>query len=302
MTQKIIIDCDPGIDDAVALLLAMASPDELEVLAVTTVAGNVSADLTNANARRIRALARRPEIPVHAGCTRPILRQLVTADHVHGKTGLNGCELPLPSGAPEPGHAVDAIIELAARYPGEIVLVPVGPLTNVALALLKASQLAADLAGIVLMGGAAGRGNVTEHAEFNFHVDPHAARIVMESGVPIVMYGLDVTRDARASDAWISAVGGLGTRVGQAVAGMLSFYSRAGGAGLHDVLAVGHLLFPDLFEGRKGRVSIITDEVAEIGRSVVDHATDTPNATVMYGIQTDRFLTLLAERLARYSD
>lgn len=297
--HDIIIDCDPGIDDAVALLLAFSSPERLNVAAVTTVAGNVPLAATAANARRIRDLAARHEVPVHAGCPRPLLRRLVTADHVHGLSGLDGSGLPGPASALATEHGADAIRRLVAGRPSAMRLVPVGPLTNVAVALATRPELAAEVGEIVLMGGAAGRGNVTPHAEFNFHVDPHAARIVFESGAPIVMHGLDVTRQVRADAAWIERARALGTPVGAAVAGMLGHYAGAGGTGLHDVLAVGYLLWPELFRGERRRVEIVT-EGEEAGRSIVHGGGEgEANATVILGVDAAEFLSRLLDRLAR---
>lgn len=300
--RKVVIDCDPGIDDAVALLLAFASPEEIGLRAITTVAGNVPAKLTEANARRIRDLARRPEVPVYAGCTRPLLRPLVVAEHIHGESGLDGGDLPPAAGKIASGHAVDRMIEEVMGAPGEVTIVAVGPLTNLAMAIVKCPELVEQAADIVVMGGAAGAGNVTPHAEFNFHVDPHAARIVFEAGAVPVMHGLDVTRKARADEDWLAGMVALGSDVGRAVAGMLSFYGKSGGAGLHDVLAVGWLLWPELFTARPARVEIITDDVPEIGQSRVTFGgPDAPDtdAEVVTDIDAPVFLRRLAERLAR---
>ena len=193
VARPIIIDCDPGQDDAVALLVALASPDELEVKGITTVAGNVPLGLTESNARKIRELARRPDVPVFAGCSRPILRPLHTAETVHGPTGIDGAELPEPRRPLEATHAVDFIVDAAKGVGEPLTLVTLGPLTNIGVALVKAPEIAAGIREIVMMGGAMRGGNTTPVAEFNLFVDPHAARIVFESGVPVVMHGLDVT-------------------------------------------------------------------------------------------------------------
>ncbi|WP_193182306.1 nucleoside hydrolase [Nisaea sediminum] len=303
MTQRdsIIIDCDPGIDDAVALLLAFASPDEIDLKAITTVAGNVPLHRTEANARRIRDLAGRHEIPIHAGCPRPLLKPLVTADDVHGKTGLDGSGLPDPASSLADGHGADVLRQMIGGAPGAIKLLPVGPLTNVAHALVARPELADEVSSIVLMGGTTGRGNITPHAEFNFHVDPHAARIVFESGAPIVMHGLNVTHQVRAKADWIAALRALGTRVGDTAAGMLTFYDFDNDPALHDVLTVGYLLWPELFSGEERRVEIVT-EGEEAGRSIVHPAGGgAPNATVIMEIDAPEFLSRLLDRLARYS-
>lgn len=303
MTQRetIIIDCDPGIDDAVALLLAFASPEELDIKAVTTVAGNVPLHRTEANARRIRDLAGRGEVPIHAGCPRPLIKALKTADEIHGKTGLDGSDLPDPASHLASGHGADVLRHQISAAPGGITLLPVGPLTNVAHALVARPEFAREVSNIVVMGGSTGPGNVTPHAEFNFHVDPHAAHIVFESGAPIVMHGLNVTYQVRARPGWIEALRALDTTVGHTTAGMLTFYDSDNDPALHDVLTVGYLLWPELFSGEARRVDIVT-EGDEAGRSIVRDAGDgVPNATVMLDVDADEFLARLLNRLSRYS-
>lgn len=306
--EAVVIDCDPGQDDAVALLLALASPEQIEVLAVTTVSGNVPLELTSANARRIVELAGRPELPVYAGCDRPLLRPPVTAEHVHGRTGLDGAELPPPAVALAPGHAVEAIIALLRERPsGSVTLCPIGPLTNIAMALRLAPEIAERIGRIVLMGGAAGPGNVTPSAEFNVYVDPHAADVVFRSGVPIVMHGLDVTHQALVTAERLAAIAAIDTPVSRAVVGMLEFYgarSRAEGEGapLHDPCAVAYLLDPELFRGSECHVVVETEGAHTLGRTVVDRsgrAEGPPNATVIDEIDADGFFALLTERLAR---
>ena len=308
--RPIIIDCDPGQDDALALLLALASPDEFDVLAVTTVAGNVPLALTEKNARQVVELAGRPDLPVHAGCARPLVRDLVTAEYIHGETGLDGADLPEPRMPPAPAHAVDAIIEiLRVRPAGTVMLCPTGPLTNIAAAMQKAPDVVPRIKEIVLMGGAIGEGNITPAAEFNIYVDPHAAQIVFEAGVPLVMHGLDVTHQALVTPERLAAIRDLGTSVSRAVVGMLEFYNiydqtRRGrvGAPLHDPCVVAYLLRPGLFAGRKCHVAIETRGEHTLGRTVVDWSGRTrraPNAMVIDQIDADGFFALLAERLAR---
>jgi purine nucleosidase len=308
--RPIIIDCDPGQDDALAILLALGSPAELEVLAITAVAGNVPLALTQTNARKVVELAGRADIPVHAGCGRPLARPLVTAEFVHGKTGLDGAELPAPSLPLAPAHAVDAIVELVRAWPaGTVTLCPVGPLTNVATAMLKAPDVVGRLREVVLMGGAIGEGNVTPAAEFNIYVDPHAAKVVFESGAPIVMCGLDVTHQALVTPERLAAIRAFGTPVGAAVSGLLQFYNiydqtRRGrsGAPLHDPCAIAYLLRPELFSGRDCHVAIETIGEHTLGRTVVDwsgRSGKPPNAKVIDRINADGFFALLTERLAR---
>jgi purine nucleosidase len=307
--HKIILDCDPGQDDAVAILLALASPEEIEVLAITTVAGNVPLALTSRNARQIVELAGR-DFPVHAGCARPILRPLETAEYVHGETGLNGAELPEPRLPLAPGHAVDVIVDLVMRHPpGSVTLCPIGPLTNVALAIVKEPAIVPRLARIVLMGGAMGLGNVTAAAEFNIYVDPHAARVVFEAGAPIVMLGLDVTHQALVTEERLARIGAIGTPVARACVGLLGFFNRYDkeryaipGAPLHDPCVIAWLVRPELFTGRHRRVDVETEGVHSIGRTVVDwwqRSPAPPNALVVDQVNADGFFALLVERLAR---
>jgi purine nucleosidase len=308
--RPIIIDCDPGQDDALAILLALGSPEELEVLAITAVAGNVPLALTEKNARKVVELAGRLDLPVHRGCERPLLRPLVTAEFVHGKTGLDGAELPEPSMPPAPAHAVDAIIEILRAQPaGTVTLCPIGPLTNIAHVMRSAPDTVPRIREIVLMGGAIGEGNITPAAEFNIYVDPHAAEIVFESGVPLVMLGLDVTHQALVTPARLDAIRALDTPLSRAVVGLLEFYNRYDqtrrgrvGAPLHDPCAIAYLLRPELFTGRRCHVAIETRGEHTLGRTVVDWSgrTDsTPTAMVIDGIDADGFFAMLTERLAR---
>ncbi|RBP95573.1 purine nucleosidase [Rhodobacter sp. 140A] len=310
MPRKIIIDTDPGQDDAVAILLALASP-ELEVLGITCVAGNVPLALTSKNARVVCELAGRPDIKVFAGCDRPLVRPLVTAEYVHGKTGLDGIALPEPAMALQPGHAVDFLIETLRREPaGTVTLCPLGPLTNIATALQKAPDIAPRIAEIVLMGGAYFEvGNTTPAAEFNIHVDPQAAEIVFHSGVPLVVLPLDATHQVLTNRARIEAFRGLGTPVGHAVASWTDFFERfdmekygSEGAPLHDPCVIAYLLEPGLFEGRHINVEIEATSELTMGMTVADwwRVTDRePNAYFVGRANAEGFYALLTERLAR---
>lgn len=309
--RKIIIDTDPGQDDAVAILLAMASPEDIDLLGLTCVAGNVPLDLTAKNARIICELAGKPDVPVYAGCDRPLGRDLVTAEHVHGKTGLDGPDLPDPVMPLAGGHAADFIIEsLRTEPPGTVTLVPIGPLTNIATAFNKAPDIVERIEEIVLMGGAYfAVGNITPAAEFNIHVDPQAAQIVFRSGVPITVMPLDVTHKALVTKPRNDAFRALGTPVGRAVAEMTDFFERfdrekygSDGAPLHDPCTIAYLLDPDLFAGRFINVEIETGSELTMGMTVADwwRVTDRdPNATFMQSIDAVGFFTLLTERLAR---
>ena len=310
--RPLIIDCDPGQDDAVALLFAMASPEELDLQGITCVAGNVGVDLTTRNALRVCALAGRPEVPVLKGVPRPILRPLRTAPEVHGETGLDGVELPEPVPGAAAGHAVDFIIESCrAAGPDGLTLAPIGPMTNLALAIVMAPDIAANIREIVFMGGVARNpGNTTPSAEFNMFVDPHAARIVLEAGVATTMLGLDVTHKAITTPARRDAIRDLGNAVGAAVADMLTFYDRHDierygmpGGPLHDPCVIGYLLRPDLFEGRDCHVAVETESPVTIGETVVDWwgvSGQAANCRVVTEIDADGFYALLTERLGRY--
>ena len=308
--RKIIIDTDPGQDDAVAILLALASP-ELDVLGLTAVAGNVPLALTEKNARKICELAGRPETRIFAGAVRPLTRALVTAEHVHGRTGLDGPELPDPTMKLEAQHAVDFIVEtLMAEPEGTVTLCPLGPLTNIALAMIREPAIVPRIREIVLMGGGYfEQGNVTPSAEFNIYVDPQAADVVYRSGAPIVMMPLDVTHKALTTKARIERFRTMGTRVGTATAQLLDFFERfdeekygTDGGPLHDPCVIAYLLKPELFSGRQCNVQIETVSELTMGATVVDwwNITDGPrNALVMRDIDAEGFFALLTERIAR---
>ena len=309
--RNIIIDTDPGQDDAVAILLALASPEDLNVLGLTCVAGNVPLDLTAKNARIVCELAGKTDVPVYAGCDRPLGRDLVTAEHVHGKTGLDGPDLPDPKMPLAQGHAVNFIIDTLRDQPaGTVTLCPLGPLTNIATAVQKAPDIAEKIQEIVLMGGGYFEGgNITPTAEFNIYVDPQAADVVFKSGIPIVVMPLDVTHKALVTKPRNDSFRALGTPAGIAVAQMTDFFERfdkekygSKGAPLHDPCVTAYLINPDLFTGRHINVEIETQSELTMGMTVADwwRVTDrTPNATFMGDIDADGFFTLLTERLAR---
>ena len=308
--RKIIIDTDPGQDDAVAILLAFAS-EELEVLGITAVAGNVPLELTQKNARIICELAGRQDVPVFAGCDGPLIHNLVTAEHVHGKTGLDGPELKEPTMALQETHAVDFIIETLRREAaGTVTLLPLGPLTNIAMAFQKAPDIIEKVQEIVLMGGAYFEvGNITPAAEFNIYVDPEAAEIVFKSGVPLVVLPLDVTHKALVTAPRIDAFRNLGTPVGDMVAAWTDFFERfdkekyaSPGAPLHDPCTVAYLLAPELFRGRKINVEIETLSPLTRGMTVADWwgVTDrATNALFIGDVDADGFFQLLTDRIAR---
>lgn len=307
--MKIIIDTDPGQDDALAIFLALAARDRLELLGITTVAGNVPVDLTTANALRLIEVAGRGDIPVHRGVSQPLLRPLKTAEFICGPDGLEGAGLPPPRGKAQKKHAVQFILDtLEAAADRSITLCPLGPLTNLALAFAQAPELKAKVARVVLMGGARDLGNVTPAAEFNFYVDPHAARMVMESGVPITLFGLHATHQAMATAERTAAIRALDTPVGHSIAGMLSRHRPGAkekfgveGHPMHDPCVIAFLLWPELFTSRDCHVHIETEGAATMGCSVVDwwNSTRQPaNAQVIDRIDAEALFQRVTAQLA----
>ena len=308
--RKIIIDTDPGQDDAVAILLALASP-ELEVLGITAVAGNVPLELTARNARIVCELAGRTDVPVFAGCDRPMKQTLVTAEHVHGKTGLDGPQLPDPTMPLQDTHAVDFLIETLRSEPANsVTLCPLGPLTNIATAFDRAPDIAERVERIVLMGGAYFEvGNITPAAEFNIYVDPEAAAAVFACGRPITVLPLDATHKALTTAPRVQAFRDLGTEVGRMVAEWTDFFERfdkekygSAGAPLHDPTVIAWLIAPELFSGREINVEIETASRLTRGMTVADwwRVTDRPaNALFIGDVDADGFFALLTERLVR---
>lgn len=302
MATKLILDTDPGHDDAIALLLALASP-EVEVLGVTSVSGNQTLEKTTTNALKILEFVDRTDIPVHVGCDRPLVREQWAAAYVHGESGLDGPDLPDPTTQPAEGHAIDFIAETVQEN-DDVVLVPVGPLTNVGLLLARYPGIESRIARIVLMGGAIAEGNVTPAAEFNIWADPEAAHRVFTSGIDVTMVGLDVTHKALFTQAHIGRLAG---RVGEMVTELLRFYDtfhrtvyNFEGSPIHDALAVAHVLNPDLVGTLKRNVEIDTESELCRGRTVVDlwQRTDRePNAHVGVEVDSDGFLELLVERI-----
>ncbi|AXV35140.1 pyrimidine-specific ribonucleoside hydrolase RihA [Aeromonas hydrophila] len=310
MALPVILDCDPGHDDAIALILALASP-ELKVLAVTTSAGNQTPDKTLNNALRILTLLGRDDIPVAAGAPKPLARELIIADNVHGESGLDGPTLPDPAFAPMAMTALELMAKCLRESPEPVTLVPTGPLTNIALLLAAHPELKSKIARIVLMGGAAGPGNWTPAAEFNIYVDPQAADMVFKSGLPITMCGLDVTHEAQVMDEDIARVRAITNPVAQCVAGLLDFfmiYHRDpkwgfAGAPLHDPCTIAWLLAPALFHGVECRVDIETGGTHTSGMTVVDRygLTGKPaNALVLLGLDRAGFIDLLVTRLRAF--
>jgi purine nucleosidase len=311
MPRSVIIDTDPSPDDAVAILMALASPDELDVLAVTTVAGNVPVHLTSINARKALELARRTETPVYAGAAAPLIRPLVTAEDVHGRTGFDGYDLPDPVTPLAQGFAPEAIVDLVMSRPaGEVTLCCLAPMTNIALALAKEPLLAGHLREIVIMGGAFSEGgNITPAAEFNIYVDPEAAARVLQCGAAITMIPLDCTHQARTTAARLDKLRGIGTPVAEAFYHLLKFnkifderkYGWEGGP-LHDATVIAYLLTPEIFSGRKVHVAVECSSTLTLGMTVVDWwavTGQTPNVQFLRDIKADAYFDLVIERLAR---
>ncbi|MGI2259265.1 pyrimidine-specific ribonucleoside hydrolase RihA [Shewanella sp. GXUN23E] len=303
----VILDCDPGHDDAIALIMALANP-QLEVLAVTTSAGNQTPDKTLRNALRILTLLGRTEVPVAAGAPKPLIRELIIADNVHGETGLDGPDLPEPGFEPVPLKAWELMAQQIRASEQPVTLVPTGPLTNIATFLLAYPELKSKVERIVLMGGAAGVGNWTPAAEFNIFVDPQAADIVFRSGIAITMCGLDVTHEAQIMEADVARMRAIDNPVAQCVADLLEFFviyhkdPKWGfdGAPLHDPCTIAWLLQPEMFRGIDCHVAIETRSELTLGMTVVDRfgLTGKPaNAHVLLGVDRQRFVDLLADSL-----
>ncbi|WP_420594446.1 nucleoside hydrolase [Deinococcus sp.] len=307
-SRPVILDGDPGHDDAINILLACSNP-ELEVLGVTTTYGNVGLNRTTQNALIVRELIG-ATFPIYPGADRPLIAERLSAEAVHGESGLDGPDLPVPRRPAETLHAAQFIIESVRSRPGEITLLPTGPLTNLALAFRLAPDILPLIREIVWMGGSTDTGNWTPAAEFNALCDPHAAQIVFESGVPITMFGLNVTHQAIANPARVAAFRQLGTRVGEFTAVLLEFFAehhrlRYGwdGGALHDPMTAAYLLAPELFAVRPMRVDIDITTGPSAGRTHCDVWNVTgqaPNADVAMQVDADGFFALLVERLAGY--
>jgi len=310
MIKKIIIDTDPGQDDAVAILLALASP-ELEILGITTVAGNVPLNLTTKNALIITEMAGREDIDVYAGCDAPLSRPLITAENVHGATGLDGPKLINPTKKVKEDHAVDFIIKtLRDNTSDTVTLCPLGPLTNIATAFKKAPDIVSKVKQVVLMGGAYFEvGNVTPTAEFNIFVDPEAASYVFNLGLDLVIMPLDVTHKALTTPERINKFSQLNTKCGTFVAEMTAFFERfdkdkygTEGAPLHDPCVIAYLLDPEIFSGRRINVEIETDSELTLGMTVADWwgvTNKEPNALFIGNLNSEKFFEMLTSRISK---
>ncbi len=308
--RPLIIDCDPGVDDAVALFLAFAAPQELRLLGITTVAGNVGPGLTSRNARMIRQMARREDVPVYAGCERPMVRTPVEAGHFHGASGLGTLEIFEPAAPLADGHAVEFIVRTLRRAePGSVSIAVTGPLTNLAMALVMDPGIAARIGTIAIMGGARSEGgNITASAEYNIHADPHAAQVVFSSGCAITVLGLDATHQVRSTAARVARIRALGSKVASAVADLLQFSNdlepnraRGDGAPLHDPCPIAWMLRPQLFTSRPCHLQVETCSPLSLGHTAVEfRASDGVPMTTHWVTQADAagVFDLLHARLA----
>jgi len=306
----IILDCDPGHDDALAITLALARP-ELNLLAITTVAGNAPLAATTRNALRVLTLLGRTDVPVAVGSPAPLFRPLHVAANVHGLSGLDGADLPEPAVGPRDEHAIELIRTTLERADRPVTLIPTGPLTNIALLLRTYPRIVDRIERICLMGGAVGEGNTTASAEFNIWADPEAAAIVFEAGRPVTMIGLDVTHQAIVTSADVARMAALGNRTGQVFADLLEFFGRFhrerygwDGSPVHDAVAVAHVAVPGLVETQAGRVDVETGSALTRGRTVVDlrGLTGRPvNADVGLAIDRTRFVDLLVDAVGRFA-
>ena len=311
MKKKIILDCDPGHDDAIAILLAGHHP-QIELLAITTVAGNQSVDKTTLNALKVCSFAGLRSIPIARGMEGPLLVPAQHAADIHGESGLDGPALPEPDIQPINKHAVDLIIDLLLRSDGDITLVPTGPLTNIALALRREPAIVPKIKAISLMGGAIGLGNVTSAAEFNIYADPHAAALVFGCGRPITMCPLEVTHQALASEQVMSRLRSANRRVATLVADLLGFFAETyrkvfnfPAAPVHDPCAVAAVIDPTLIKSKPVRVEIETTGEWTRGRTVCDmygSLGKEPNARLGYALEVGRFWDMVIETILSYED
>lgn len=312
MSQKkpVILDVDPGHDDAIAMLLA-GKADELDLRGITVVAGNQVLEKTLQNALNVCNYAGLTDVPVYKGMGRPLVREQIIAADIHGDTGLDGPEFPETEMKAEKEHAVDFIIDEVLNTPEGITLIPTGPLTNIALALRREPKIKDNIDRIVLMGGSTGRGNVTPVAEFNIYVDAEAARIVFESGLPVTMVGLNLTHQARATEKRIEPIRELGSKTGAMVVDLLEFFGQTyqkifniEAPPIHDVCAVAGVIDPDVFTTKKMRVDIETDSDLTYGQTVCDYHGVTgrePNTEVAMELNRELFWELLLSVLKKYN-
>ncbi|MBM2292977.1 nucleoside hydrolase [Sulfitobacter pseudonitzschiae] len=307
--RKIIIDTDPGHDDAFAILFALGSPEELEVVGITTVAGNVPLPLTSLNALKVVELAKRTDVPVYAGCAAPMVRKLLTAEHIHGETGIDGADLPHPVTPLQNEHAVNFIVRTLMEAPeGEITICTLGPMTNVAMAMTMEPRIIPRIREVVLMGGGFFEGgNTTPAAEFNIFVDPHAAHKVFASGVPVTMAGIDCTYTAQMTPEWLQKLRKTGSHAAVQAANLADFFRQYGShkfpteaRPIHDACVTGYLLAPEIYEQRMCHVTVDISSPVTIGMTVVDWwgvTGNDKNCNVLRRVDADAFFALMLERI-----
>lgn len=305
--RPLIIDCDPGVDDAIALMVALTAP-ELAVEAIVAVAGNVPLGLTERNARQICTLMGRPDVPVYAGCPRPLLRSPIAAPEVHGITGLKGATLPDPAQPCQTTHGVTYLMAALSQAPAPLTLATLGPLTNLAVALIQRPELTEKIAEVVMMGGGIRQGNVTPVAEFNIYADPHAAQVVFAAGVPITLIGLDVTHQVLTTPERLARLRAMGNPVSAVAADLLTHYGHLDreqlglpGAPLHDPCVIAYLLRPDLFAGYPAQVTVETDSPLTLGQTVVndrDLPSHQPPVNVIHQVDAAGVYDLICQHLA----
>lgn len=308
--RPIIMDCDPGNDDAVSMLLSLASPEDFNVLGVTCVGGNVPLDQVCINARQICELAGRPDMPVYAGCQGPLIKEYVT-DGVHGDTGLDGADLPAPTMPLQKTHAVNFLIETIKNHPTKVTLCPTGPLSNIAMALRLDPKIKDNIEEIVLMGGSIASGNITAAAEFNMYADPHSAFIVFESGLKITMLGLDVTHKIAACPEQLAKIRALNNNPAIQVANMLEKTQafdienfNTPGRIIHDPCVPIYLIKPELFKTKKAQVLIDIIHPGHMGNTIVSFYkkhTEKANAYVPYDVDHEGVFDIIVDRLGRYT-
>lgn len=308
--EKIILDCDPGHDDALALTMAVAS-EQIELLGVTTSAGNQTPDKTLNNALRMLTLLDAMDIPVAGGNHRPLMRDLKIADYVHGETGLDGADLPEPAFEPVDQPAVELIADILRAQSEPVTLVVTGPMTNIALFLRVHPELENKIKQIVFMGGAVGQGNVQPTTEFNMAVDPEAAKIVINEGIPLVMAGLNVTLKAQICPDDLEKIRKINNRVAQAVTGQMEFYGkwygqeefRLAGTPVHDPCTIAYLLKPEIFEAQLAYLDVETQGQLTAGETVVDFAglmNQKSNAKILMGLDRQMFVDLIISLLHQF--
>lgn len=313
--RNVILDCDPGHDDAIMIFMALASKD-VKVLGITTSAGNQTPEKTLLNARKLLALAEREDIPVAGGASKPIRRDLIIADYVHGESGLDGADLPLPTVEESKRTAIDLWVELLNKSDEKVTIVATGPLTNVAIFLLAHPELKEKIEMISFMGGACFGGNYTANAEFNIYVDPEACDIVLNSGVKLAMFGLDVTLKAQLYHEEIEALKTIHTKTGDIMYGLLKFYDKSTslpflakeghveGLHMHDPCAIAYIINPDLFEMIPQHVEVVIQDGAALGCTVCDYnnrGEKKPNAIVGFGVKRQELSNLIIESLSQFN-